>query len=231
MQIIPGEGPAGTIESTYLAQPEIISYSDVKSAVIMSLYQPVLFFPQLARVLQALEEGNGLLFLEMAISRGYRSPAFSCNCDSSISCSKDAGWPLKAVGNGDGDKFVRCGEGLVPEHRDSIEILQEYYAKLEKKSPMSAPVMFEPRLACTGWQARAKWRFTGMQLSIFDRSEYHLANSLVKTGPFEVNTSYPVLFIGNTADNITPLGSAVHDSSYFQDSVVLIQNSFGVSLF
>ncbi|KAB8297851.1 hypothetical protein EYC80_001647 [Monilinia laxa] len=46
-------------------------------------------------------------------------------------------------------------------------------------------------------------------------------------GPFEQNTSTPILFIGNSADNITHLGSAIHNSNFFPGSSVLIQNSYG----
>ena len=48
-------------------------------------------------------------------------------------------------------------------------------------------------------------------------------------GPFEAETSFPILFIANMADNITPLVSARNNSAGFPGSVVLIQNSYGVS--
>ena len=39
--------------------------------------------------------------------------------------------------------------------------------------------------------------------------------------------AYPILFIGNTFDNITPLTSSVYNAGYFANSSVLVQNSYG----
>lgn len=46
----------------------------------------------------------------------------------------------------------------------------------------------------------------------------------------QVETNHPILFIGNLYDNVTPLESAHNNSAHFPGSVVLQQNSLGVSL-
>lgn len=48
-------------------------------------------------------------------------------------------------------------------------------------------------------------------------------------GPFTSNTSSPILFISNKADNVTPLRSAIQNAKGFRDSVILVQDSYGVS--
>ncbi|RDW82493.1 putative alpha beta hydrolase fold family protein [Coleophoma cylindrospora] len=207
LQVLPSEtATTSRMQDIGLSSPEIITYSDVKFAVIYSLYQPLFFFSSLATVLAALDEGDGLPFLEMSIYRGYRQPSFSCSCDSPACEDQRPGWPLDAVGNGDAATYVKCSEGDTDPSRDSLEAIENYETALREKSPMSAPVMFGIRLACAGWKSRTKWNFVG---------------------PFNQNTSYPLLFIANTADNITPLSSAIHDSSFFPGSSVLIQNSYG----
>lgn len=45
---------------------------------------------------------------------------------------------------------------------------------------------------------------------------------------FQGDTAHPILFIGNMADNVTPLQSAFNNSARFPSSVVLKQNSYGV---
>lgn len=46
-------------------------------------------------------------------------------------------------------------------------------------------------------------------------------------GPFEANTSHPILLVGNTADPVTPLAAAKKASLGFKNSVVLTQDSVG----
>jgi hypothetical protein len=47
---------------------------------------------------------------------------------------------------------------------------------------------------------------------------------------FRGDTAHPILYIGNMADNVTPLQSSFNNSAKFRSSVVLKQNSYGVSL-
>ncbi|RAL65630.1 hypothetical protein DID88_005302 [Monilinia fructigena] len=60
-----------TVELQYLGitRPKVITYSEVKRAVIYSLFQPLLFFPELAEALASLEVDYGISFLKMAIAR------------------------------------------------------------------------------------------------------------------------------------------------------------------
>ena len=52
---------------------------------------------------------------------------------------------------------------------------------------------------------------------------------LVWADDFGGDTAFPILFIGNLADNVTPLQSAWNNSAKFPSSRVLVQNSYGVS--
>ena len=57
-----------------------------------------------------------------------------------------------------------------------------------------------------------------------------LSDAPMLVGPFEGNTSYPILYLANSADNITPLISAKNNSAGFPGSVILVQqNTYGVS--
>ncbi|APA12989.1 hypothetical protein sscle_10g077590 [Sclerotinia sclerotiorum 1980 UF-70] len=205
LQVFPTTNNTMELQSLGITRPKIITYSEVKNAVIYSLYQPLLVFPQLSEALAALEANDGIPFLKLAIAQGYISPSFSCSYDSS-SCEEKSKWPLEAVGNGDAATYVKCGEGNSDVDKDSLEVMIKYEEELRRKSPLSASVMFNIRLSCAGWKSRTKWNFIG---------------------PFEQNTSHPILFIGNSADNITPLGSAIYNSNLFPGSSVLIQNSYG----
>ncbi|KEF53888.1 uncharacterized protein A1O9_10290, partial [Exophiala aquamarina CBS 119918] len=46
-------------------------------------------------------------------------------------------------------------------------------------------------------------------------------------GDFKVKTKNPVLVVGNTLDNVTPLASARNVSSGFEGSILLERKAFG----
>ncbi|SJL15398.1 uncharacterized protein ARMOST_18895 [Armillaria ostoyae] len=99
---------------------------------------------------------------------------------------------------------VSCSDA--PNNTDSVADLFEYWDSIKGISTF-ADFLIEQRIQCSGWKFHREGRFTG---------------------PVGGNTSYPILFIGNTAaDPITPLSAAKKTSSAFPGSVVLTQNSSG----
>ncbi|PPR04800.1 hypothetical protein CVT26_012973 [Gymnopilus dilepis] len=104
---------------------------------------------------------------------------------------------------GDATFAVACNDGDdVP--RD-LESAKEHFEMLTKASSW-ADKWAGIRLGCAGWPRFPKDHFQG---------------------PFEANTSHPILLIGNTADPVTPLWAAKKMSKGFKNSVVLIQDSAG----
>ncbi|KAG4429834.1 hypothetical protein IFR05_014685 [Cadophora sp. M221] len=206
MQVLPSS--VNTTSGLTIPRPEIITYSDVKYMVIAALYQPRLLWPKEAQILSELDRGNGIPFLKYTIERGHRPKPFSCSCDleSGDESNCPSSYPLKAIGNGDATNLVHCAEAPRDENFHSLEAMIKYRDELQAKSPLSWSAMFENRGSCAGWKSRNIWRFEG---------------------PWHVTPAHPILLIGNTFDNITPLTSAVHNSGYFANSSVLVQNSYG----
>ncbi|KAG0645908.1 hydrolase [Hyphodiscus hymeniophilus] len=178
--------------------PELITYSSLKRLISTSLYQPVRFFPSFARVCSALENRDGAPFLDAATAWGYKKKQFSCDIPNIPPGPNDV------ESNDDAFRAIMCSDG--GEMTDSVEEFTEYAEGLMEMSKAAGAVNILFRIACVGWKAKAKWRFTG---------------------PFEGNTSHPILFLANQADNITPLRSARANAKGFNNSVVLIQNSYG----
>lgn len=83
-----------------------------------------------------------------------------------------------------------------------------YWRALDAKSPSTGAIWARFRMRCAGWRVRALHRFAG---------------------PFKGQTAHPVLWVGNTADPVTPVGSAWKMAAKFPGSVVLEQDSAGVS--
>ncbi|KAK0202233.1 Alpha/Beta hydrolase protein [Desarmillaria ectypa] len=98
---------------------------------------------------------------------------------------------------------ISCSDTL--NNTDSVADLFAYWDSVQGLSPFAVWLMSQ-RIGCSGWKFHREDRFTG---------------------PVAGNTGYPILFIGNTADPITPLSSAKKTSSAFPGSVVLVQNSSG----
>ncbi|KFY96087.1 hypothetical protein V498_02908 [Pseudogymnoascus sp. VKM F-4517 (FW-2822)] len=177
--------------------PEVINYSSVKQLVSASLYLPISMFPTLARILASLDKGDGAEFIN------YYSASqqpLSCDCPLSSPIVN----PVFKESTPDAFGAVLCADG--GETDDSIEAVEAYSKTLMNMSKASGSIDVITRMNCVGWRVRAKWRFAG---------------------PFQGNTSHPILFIGNVADNATPLRSAYLNAEGFTNASVLVSDSFG----
>lgn len=99
---------------------------------------------------------------------------------------------------------ILCSDGD-PQTKTKAEF-PEYIDALEKLSPTLGAIWARVEEQCTGWRIRPVHRFTG---------------------PWQGKTSHPILWIGNTADPVTPLANALNMSRGFEDSVVLTQDNPG----
>jgi hypothetical protein len=185
--------------STSSSRPEIVSYSTVQRVISSSLYRPLIMFPAIASALSALEAGDGLPLL--TLSGQSFSDSLLCNNPDSGS---DEGEGIEDEGSADASRAIMCSDN--GGWWDSVEGVEAYVQILQNISKSAGATMAEMRLGCVGWTIQAKWRFTG---------------------PFEANTSHPILFIANKADNVTPLRSAQQNAKGFPGSGVLVSNSYG----
>lgn len=180
--------------------PQLITWSHVKRLTSAALYRPIFMFKKFASVLKALEGGDGLPFYQLINSEKSAPPI----------CSIEAippNVPRLEEGNGDAFPAILCADS--PPDEDTAEGFAEYVEQLKQASTVVGDVNALFRIACVGRKIRPKWRYTG---------------------PFEGNTSHPILYVANIADNVTPLISATNNSVGFPGSVVLVQNSYGVSI-
>ncbi|KAI5918439.1 alpha/beta-hydrolase [Camillea tinctor] len=177
--------------------PQLVQWSHLRRLTLSTLYRPIEKFKLYAEILAALEQGNGEPYYRLAASGG--SVSSICPVEEIPS---DV--PRLEEGNDDAFSSITCADH--PPSNDTVEQLQEYVEQLKKISSSTGDVNALYRLACIGRTIRPKWRFAG---------------------PFEGNTSFPILFVANSADNITPLVSARNNSQGFPRSVILIQNSYG----
>ncbi|KAF4574316.1 hypothetical protein EYR36_005649 [Pleurotus pulmonarius] len=129
------------------------------------------------------------------------TPAFDCACGTQA--------PLQPVL--DGRNVIGCTDGK--EVSDTFEESESYLRDLLLQSQW-AELWATLRISCLtaavprGWPKQEKKHFQG---------------------PFVGNTSHPILWIGNTADPVTPVASAHKMAKGFPGSIVLTQDSPGHS--
>lgn len=183
--------------------PELVTYSKIRKLAATSLYRPNYYFTHLADVLAGLEKDDGKPYYDFITRYGL---LFSDVC---LAIRIPPEEPLTNDGEGSDDAFptILCADGKpLPPHPVEFE---QYVEEMERVSQTSGVIVAKDRIACAGRQVWPKWRFNG---------------------PFKGKTSFPILYIANMADNITPLVSARNNSAGFEGSVVLVQNSYGVSV-
>lgn len=182
--------------------PEIVTYSKIRKLTSTALYRPNYYFPHLAEILAGLEEGNGAPYYAFVTRFGL---PFSDVC-STKQIPPTQPLNSEAEANDDAFPLIMCADGEpLPEDPREFEA---HIKATEEASKSTGAIVVKERISCVGRTVRPKFKFTG---------------------PFEAKTSFPILYIANMADNITPLISARNNSAGFEDSVVLIQNSYGVS--
>lgn len=182
--------------------PSLITYSKVRKAISAALYRPIQKFGPLAEALAALERGDGDTYQRIIDPSAQTLPE-DCN-----EIPTPPTTPLNTLSEGTDDAFpaIMCSDA--EPLTETVVEFEKYASALQEISEAAGAVNVLFRISCAGRTIRPKWRFSG---------------------PFTGPTSFPILFIANMADNVTPLVSARNNSEGFDGSVVLVQNSLGVS--
>ncbi|KAL1864612.1 hypothetical protein Daus18300_007629 [Diaporthe australafricana] len=180
--------------------PEIITYSKIRKLAATSLYRPNYYFTHLAKILSGLEQGDGRAYYEFVTRHG--TPLTDV-CSAQRVPPEE---PLTSAGEGSDDAFpmILCADGK-PLPGSPVDF-EGWVDEMGRVSRSSGAIVARDRIACAGRRVRPRLSFAG---------------------PFVARTAHPILYVANMADNITPLVSARNNSAGFEDSVVLVQNSYG----
>ncbi|KAI5369652.1 Putative peptidase S33 tripeptidyl aminopeptidase-like, alpha/Beta hydrolase [Septoria linicola] len=189
------------------SQPDVIEYSDIHNlifgAVSMVLDTPVWAFPFVADMIADIGEGNGTRFAQILKPR--HSISYSASLEQ-FGTSGNSKVSVKAgPGGNDALLAIACSDGD-PLKGVSFSEFSDFTKNLTSISPSIGPMWATIRLQCIHYSIRPQHRYPG---------------------PWEGNTSHPLLFIGNTEDPVTPLRNAFKHSKGFVGSAVLTQRSPG----
>ncbi|KAH7272815.1 Alpha/Beta hydrolase protein [Fusarium solani] len=182
--------------------PRLVTYSDVQRLTQRCIYSPLVKFPQLAKIYASLEGGDGGPFYDMLMASGGGALESSKMCSLGDTPSTS---PLETAMELDAFPTIMCLDAAAVEK--TPEEFEAYLKRVKSISRWAGAFNINFHLACVGRKTRPKWRFSEKDI--------------------KSDTAHPILFIGNMADNVTPLQSAFNNSARFPSSVVLKQNSYG----
>jgi pimeloyl-ACP methyl ester carboxylesterase len=199
---------------------ELITYSDVRKVIFRSTYGSTQYYPTLAQLLSDLMSGNATLMIPRLQHVELPENPDMPNPDTTIKEPniRDEAVPFPEADYDHGDEAtaaILCGD-TDPMTSFTKPQFASYIADLKSQSEMFGSLWAEVKLTCTHWPASLR------------PSE---ANRF--TGPFKSSAAdydsrgAPVLFIGNTFDNVTPLRNAHKMSEGHEGSIVLTQDSAG----
>ena len=180
--------------------PELVTYSELQLLVRTSIYKPIHKFPILAKVMAALEKKDALPFYNMKNDESDPPALDFCTSNNTAPTV-----PTDASRGNDAFPAIMCSDG--EPFVDTPESFAKYAEALRGVSKYAGTSNAHFRLSCAGRSIRPKYRYAQTEMG--------------------ANTSFPILFIGNIADNVTPLLSARTNSKRFPGSVVLVQKSYG----
>ncbi|KAI1377208.1 alpha/beta-hydrolase [Hypoxylon crocopeplum] len=176
--------------------PIVVTASDVRMNMFVSLYSPIPIFPGIAILLKAIVDDK----LDSLIA----SPAPTLLCHNMTL----ALWP------DDAQPVIGCSDKRY-KLNDDLPTLQKRYEDMASYSSFADIWMgIGINLACNGWDIEAK--------DPPMRWDDHLIN---KTVPIE--TSFPILFLSNHLDPVTPLHAALKMTRKFSESGIVEQKAEG----
>ncbi|UNI14096.1 hypothetical protein JDV02_000768 [Purpureocillium takamizusanense] len=186
--------------------PERVTYSRLQRLTRALVYSPLYSAPTMAQVYAALEEGDGLPFYDVVtlLAEQLRGGAGGGSRPLCSLTDTPATMPLETPAEPDALAGIMCADARAAASLDEFEA---YTRGLRRSSRWMGAAHADLGAACVGKTIASKWRFS--------------------TDDIKADTSFPILYIGNMADNVTPLGSARNNSALFPSSVVLVQKSYG----
>lgn len=208
------------IPTVHNGTTELITYAEVKKVIFRSTYSSTQYYPAVAQLLSDLMSGNATLMIPRLQHVELPENPDSPNKDTAIKKPniREEAVPLPEVDydhGGEATAAILCGD-TDPMTSFTKPQFSSYIADLKSQSAMFGSLWAEVKLTCTHWPASLR-----------------PSESNRFCGPFKSSAAdydsrgAPVLFIGNTLDNVTPLRNAYKMSEGHEGSMVLTQDSVG----
>ncbi|MCJ1408557.1 hypothetical protein MMC19_002632 [Ptychographa xylographoides] len=166
--------------------PVTITYTGAIYSIFQLYYFPVRSFRLVGTLLHEFSTRNTTALAHLVSGPDSRV------CDLRSGATVDFSFATPAIVCTDGDGYANRFK--------TQDEYAAYGALLRKQSPIFGDRWARISLPCSGFDARAKWRFEG---------------------PFGGKTANPVIFASQSLDPVTPLMNAVRGTELFEGSVVI----------
>ncbi|KAK5089962.1 hypothetical protein LTR05_000130 [Lithohypha guttulata] len=200
---------------------DLVTYDDMANLIHGAAYAPRYFWPDVAQVAQDLLNNNGtsiikyLKSLQIPQSPNTNTPTSPDDHKSLVLNNETLPYPPDYSGGLEGAISILCGDG------ESLNGLTKHdwkqrFSQLNNQSAIAGPFWAAIPFMCQHWPS---------SLRPADQNRFK--------GPFQSRLAdyderaSPLLFIGNTADPVTPLRNAIGNSRHHEGSRVLTQDSPG----
>ncbi|KAF8457778.1 TAP-like protein-domain-containing protein, partial [Terfezia claveryi] len=198
-------------------QPDLITYSDLKNIIFISLYQPLTRFPILARLLAAVEAREPTALAEHSDIFDIK-PRITCPASSPTGPRPSLPLPPDDLHAREATPAILCGDGTpIPSTTTPRDFLS-YVFKLREQSTTSGDVWSQIRLSCMGWKGQAK-----------EKPPRILTQPAAPPRGKRLKPRNPVLLVSTDRDPATPMRNAWLMKDWFEDGKagVLIQEGLG----
>lgn len=186
---------------------DMVSWSDVRLVILTSIYQPVASFPFMATMLAELERGETTTIAK--VLRPYHS--FTCGkvidggIDPFLHPIKPNAKPAPQVTDPFAAHAIACSDADDMTTRTKADFKRTVDNAMGL-SPMLGDLWIAGDLPCYSYRVRPQYRYTG---------------------PWRGDTANPIMFIGNTADPVTPVRNCYNQAPGFKGAGVLRHNAAG----
>jgi pimeloyl-ACP methyl ester carboxylesterase len=169
--------------------PEVLTYSDIRLLTFLSLYNPPDSFPRLAKILSAIEAGDGETLASQKWNFGiphiYQCPISASEYD------------------GDVPEFaILCADGEDVTGGD-LKSFEEYWKEVERTSPSAGAIWSMSRLKCMGWKIRY---VTIFYCALLYRFIFHNHSHLYH---YTLRSTRSTLPCGKEYTDTTPIGPSI----------------------
>jgi len=200
---------------------DLVTHADIANLIHGAAYAPLYFWPDVAQVAHDLLNGNGTSIVKylknLQIPQGPEptNPEPPHEPEGIKLLNDSLPYPPDFPGGLEGAISILCGDGE-PLNSLTKQDWQLRLSYLKNQSLIAGPFWAAIPFACQHWHST---------LRPAQRNRF--------TGPFRSRLAdyddrgSPLLFIGSTADPVTPLRNAIANSKHHEGSRVLIQDSAG----